>query len=198
MTMTTTTKKTKTKIETTSVESLPTNPFQHEILELVSKQRSNSKKVEYLKQYRNDGLVSLLIWNFDESIISLLPEGPVPYSDLKDQGVFSGNLNDVIDKRNNNEDTRKVSFNGTEEDIRTGHTSIRKEYVKFYNFLKGGNDQLSSIRRETMFIQILQGLHPREAEILCLVKDKKLSDKYKITKEIVSEAYPDITWGGRS
>jgi hypothetical protein len=33
---------------------------------------------------------------------------------------------------------------------------------------------------------------------MCLVKDKRLADKYKITKEIVSEAYPDITWGGRS
>ena len=57
---------------------------------------------------------------------------------------------------------------------------------------------MSSLRRETMFINILQGLHPLEAEIVCLVKDKKLQSKYKITKEIVSEAYPDIRWGGRS
>ena len=49
-----------------------------------------------------------------------------------------------------------------------------------------------------MFINILTGLHPLEAEILILIKDKKLTDKYKITKEIVSEVYPDITWGGRS
>jgi hypothetical protein len=49
-----------------------------------------------------------------------------------------------------------------------------------------------------MFINILQGLHPLEAEILCLVKDKKLGEKYKITKEIVSLAFPDIQWGGRS
>jgi hypothetical protein len=49
-----------------------------------------------------------------------------------------------------------------------------------------------------MFINILRGLHPREAEVLCLVKDKKLFDKYKITKELVSEAYPDIIWGNRS
>ena len=49
-----------------------------------------------------------------------------------------------------------------------------------------------------MFINILEGLHPLEAEILVLVKDKKLTDKYKITKEIVSLAYPQITWGGRS
>ena len=57
---------------------------------------------------------------------------------------------------------------------------------------------MSSMRRETMFINVLEGLHPLEAEIICLVKDKKLSDKYKITKDIVSEAYPDIQWGGRS
>ena len=57
---------------------------------------------------------------------------------------------------------------------------------------------MSSLRRETMFINILQGLHPLEAEILCLVKDKKLSDKYKITQDVVAEAYPDIKWGNRS
>ena len=49
-----------------------------------------------------------------------------------------------------------------------------------------------------MFITILQQLHPREAEILVLVKDKLLTDKYDITKEIVAEAYPDIEWGNRS
>ena len=69
---------------------------------------------------------------------------------------------------------------------------------KFYNFVKGGNDGLSSLRRETMFINVLQGLHPLEAEILCLVKDKKLETKYKISKENVSQAFPDIIWGGRS
>ena len=198
MTTTAPKKTTKKKTETSSEIGLPPNPFQYEILELVSKQKSNSRKIEYLQQYKNDGLISILIWNFDESIISLLPEGPVPYSDLKDQGVFSGNLNDVIDKQVQNTDVRKVSFNGVEEDIRSQHTSIRTEHTKFYNFLKGGNDQLSSIRRETMFIQILQGLHPKEAEILCLVKDKKLTTKYKITKDIVSQSYPEISWGGRS
>ena len=54
--------------------------------------------------------------------------------------------------------------------------------------MKGGNDALKSLRRETMFIQILEGLHPLDAEILCLVKDKKLYDKYKITKENVSRS----------
>ena len=48
-----------------------------------------------------------------------------------------------------------------------GQTSIRKEYKYFYNFIKGGNDGLSSMKRETMFINILEGLHPLEAELLC-------------------------------
>ena len=49
-----------------------------------------------------------------------------------------------------------------------------------------------------MFINILEGLHPLEAEIITLVKDKNLETKYKIPKEVVSEAYSDISWGGRS
>ena len=79
-----------------------------------------------------------------------------------------------------------------------GRSTIRKEARKFYNFVKGGNDALSSIRRETMFINILSGLHPLEAEILVLTKDKKLDTKYKVTKDIVAQAYPDIRWGNRS
>ena len=79
-----------------------------------------------------------------------------------------------------------------------GRASIRAEYKKFYNFCKGGNPSLSNLRRETMFINILQGLHPREAQILILVKDKNLESEYKISKEIVSMAYPEIHWGDRS
>ena len=64
--------------------------------------------------------------------------------------------------------------------------------------MKGGNDTMSKLRKETMFINILESLHPLEAEILVLVKDKKLQTKYNITKEIVTQAYPDIIWGDRS
>ena len=49
-----------------------------------------------------------------------------------------------------------------------------------------------------MFINLLQGLHPREAEVLILTKDKILTNKYKVTLDNVKEAYPDIQWGGRS
>jgi hypothetical protein len=198
--MTTTTQKKTTKPKTisksttTSVE-LPSNPFVFEIFNLVSKQRSNDKKIEVLQKYKHPCLITLFVWNFDETVISMLPEGEVPYASVGEQNSFSGTISEKI-----NDAVYKMSEMGSNSlgSQDQGKSSIRKEYSKFYNFVKGGNDGLSSIRRETMFINMLQGLHPLEAEILCLVKDKKLQTKYKITKEIVSGAYPDIQWGGRS
>ena len=50
-----------------------------------------------------------------------------------------------------------------------------------------------------MFVQLLEGLHADEAELIVLVKDGKMNTKYKrITKAVISEAFPSITWGGRS
>ena len=199
--MTTTTAKTKSKATTVKktpvdkpIPELPANPFVFEVFALASKQKSNAKKVEVLKKYDHPSIKALFIWNFDESLISLLPEGEVPYSAVSEQNSFSGTLSakisDAVDKMG------EIGSNslGSQDQ---GRSSIRKEYTKFYNFIKGGNDSLSSLRRETMFINVLEGLHPLEAEIVCLVKDKKLETKYKITKEIVSEAYPDILWGNR-
>ena len=165
--MTTTKKTTPKRNFSVKAMKLPPNPFQHEILELVDKQRTKAKRIEFLKEYDNDALKALLIWNFDDSVISLLPDGHVPYKE-------------------------------NEVPVGTDHTSLRREYRQLYHFVKGGNDGLSSLRRETMFIQMLEGLHPEEASLLCLVKDKQLGKKYKITKEMVSEAFPDINWGGRS
>jgi len=194
MTTKATTKKTTSK-ETDSLD-LPNNPLIFEVLDLISRQRSKAKKVEILQRYNHDALRMVLIWNFDESIISALPEGPVPYSGYAEQTTQSGNLSTKI-----TEEVRRMystgSFSiGTSD--QGAKTTLRRECKHFYHFIRGGNNGLTSIRRETMFINLLEGLHPLEAEIVCLIKDKKLSDKYKITKEIVSEAFPQIVWGNRS
>ena len=195
--MTTTTKKTTTKSKTvaTAIPNLPSNPFVYEVFDACSKQRTKAKKVEVLKRYAHDSVMAVLIWNFDESIVSLLPEGEVPYGNTREDNSVTGSLSDKINDAVNMMRESGSSSLGSQDQ---GKASIRAEYTKFYNFLKGGNDGLSSLRRETMFINILEGLHPLEAEILVLVKDKRLTDKYKITKEVVSLAYPQITWGGRS
>ena len=198
--MTTTTKKMTTKpkvvkAKTTAIPNLPNNPFVYEVFEACSKQRTKAKKIEVLQRYAHDSVMSVLIWNFDESIVSLLPEGEVPYGNTREDNSMTGSLSDKI---NDAVGMMKESGSASLGSQDQGKASIRAEYTKFYNFLKGGNSGLSGLRRETMFINILEGLHPLEAEILVLVKDKKLTDRYKITKEIVSAAYPQITWGGRS
>ena len=195
--MTTTTKKTtKTvKAKATPIPKLPVNPFVFEVLEAASKQRTKARKIEVLQKYAHNSIMAVLIWNFDESVISLLPEGDVPYGNTREDNSVTGTLSDKInDAVGMMRETGSTSLGSQDQ----GKASIRKEFTKFYNFLKGGNSGLSSLRRETMFINILEGLHPLEAEILILTKDKRLTDKYKITKDVVSAAYPQITWGGRS
>ena len=159
--MTTTTKKTTTRKKAGPKKEvqLPPNPFIHEVLELASKQRSKAKKVEILKQYEDPSIKAIFIWNFDPSVISAVPEGPVPYKE-------------------------------NEVPVGTDHTSLRREYKNLYHFIKGGNDGLSSLRRETMFIQLLEGLHPNEAEIICLVKDGNLETKSLVKLlEVILEVY---------
>ena len=180
------------------IVDLPPNPFTFEVLALVSKQRSNAKKVELLRKYDHDSIRALFIWNYDDSVISLLPPGEVPYSSLKDEQISSGSLSTKVNQLVGTMEYNNTVSMGNATDMKRGRTTLRREWTKLYNFIKGGNDSLKSLRRETMFIQILEGLHPLDAEILCLVKDKKLYDKYKITKENVAEAYPNIVWGNRS
>jgi len=146
---------------------LTPNSYVHEIFSVVSAERTKAKKIEILQQYNENFIKSVLIWNFDDSIQSVLPEGEVPVQAKEDAGENPS-------------------------------SNIRKEWNKFYNFVKGGNDAMNRLRKETMFINILESFHPGEAEVLCLVKDKKLQTKFNITKELVSEAYPDIQWGNRS
>ncbi len=147
-------------------QRLPSNPLLSEVLAKVSKQRTKAKKIQVLKENESLHLKSVLIWNFDDTVVSVLPEGPVP-------------------------------FDKNEAPAGTEHTYLAHEHKVLYNFIKGGNDFLKPVKREQLFLQLLEGLHEDEAEVICLMKDKKLTDKYKITKAVVSEAFPDIEWGGR-
>ena len=97
----------------------------------------------------------------------------------------------------NNRKNERIKINDYSDVFNTDFME-RLEYRNLYHFVKGGNDSLSAIRRETMFIQMLEGLHPQEADILTLVKDGNLERQYpKITKGVVDTAFPDIVWGSR-
>ena len=72
----------------------------------------------------------------------------------------------------------------------TEHTFLEVEAKRLYNFAVGGNDQLNKIRKETLFIQMLEGLHADEAKVLIDIKNKSLNKTYKgLTSEMVKEAF---------
>mgnify|MGYP006260276749 FL=1 len=91
----------------------------------------------------------------------------------------------------------EVPYKKNDAPEETEHTKLDHEYRKLYLFFKGGAN-ISQTRRETLFIQLLEGLHQGEAEVLCLVKDKKIGKRWKITRQCVEQAFPSIQWGNRS
>ena len=143
---------------------LPDNPLVSELFKAVHGKKDKGGKKELLSQYKRDDVKALLIWNFDKQIKSAIPEGEVPYK-KNEAPINSG-----------------------------GHTRLIHEWRTLYNYIRGGNDALSQMKRETMFIQLLEGLHESEAELLMLVKDKKLQSKYRITRALVEEVFDEITW----
>jgi len=138
----------------------------HEVLQKVSNAKTKKEKITLLQEYNSQALRSVLIVNFDESLVSLLPPGTPPY-----------NVNEAPE--------------GTE------HTRLEQQVRLLHHFFKGGSS-VKQAKREMMFIQMLEGLHSGEAEVLCLAKDKQIGKRWKITKACVEEAFPQIKWGGRS
>ena len=138
----------------------------NEVLQKVSNAKTKAQKIKLLQEHNSPALRQILIANFDESVVSMLPDGEVPYE-----------RNDAPEE--------------------TEHTKLVHEYRSSIFSFKGGAN-ISQTRRETLFIQLLEGLHKGEAEVLCLMKDKKLGKRWKITRQCVEEAFPAIQWGGRS
>ena len=84
----------------------------------------------------------------------------------------------------------KPPYKPNEAPIGTEHTWLKQEVKRMFHFLKGGNPQLSQMKRDTMFIQMLEGLCDEEAKLLIQVKDKELNKHYKgLTANLVKEAF---------
>ena len=142
-------------------------PLFHEILTKVNNAKDKPAKIAVLKKHDSVPLRQVLKGAFDPKIKWDLPEGVPPF------------------KRND-------APAGTE------HTSLFSEARRLWHFVKDADPNLTKAKREMMFIQLLEGLHKDEAELVCLVKDGNLNKGYKrITKAVVSGAFPQIEWGGR-
>ena len=140
----------------------PYTPLFHEIFTKVNNAKDKAKKVAVLRKYDSANLRAFLMCAFNPDIEWLLPEGQVPYIE-----------NDAPE--------------GTEHSVlavecKTIHNYVRK---KVPNPPAGtpewvyGNIGLNDMKRETLFIQLLEGLCAGEAQVVCLAKDRTLHRKYK-------------------
>ena len=83
-----------------------------------------------------------------------------------------------------------VPYTANPAPLGTEHTVLSQEAKRLYLFTKGGDDTISNTKRETLFIQMLEGLCAEEAEFLITVVNKKVNNKYKgFTANLVKDAF---------
>jgi len=139
-----------------------------EVLQKAHSAKTKAAKIAVLKENNSPALRSILIINFDDSIVARVPLG------------------------------EDVPYRPNDAPMGTEHTILEQETKKLYRFFKGGDDTLSNMKIENMFLQMLEGLHESEAEVLVKAVNKTLHKKYRVTLAVVKEAFPSIEWGNRS
>lgn len=133
----------------------------HSILQQVGGAKSRKDKIAILHKYSSPALKAVLGYTFDPTVKWLLPEGTPPYKE-----------SDPIDGEN------------------VFYSSIRKLYL----FVDGPTDaqkNLNQVKRETIFIEMLESLHPDDAKVLIAMKDRKLPYN-GLTIKLVKEAFPKL------
>jgi hypothetical protein len=68
---------------------------------------------------------------------------------------------------------------------------LYSEARRLYLFIEGGNPNLNTLKRETLFIQLLESVAPADAKLICAAKEKKLPYK-GLTIKLINEAYPGL------
>lgn len=135
----------------------------YEILHDVSNADNQDLKLQLLKQHNCLALRDVLRSAFDDSIVFTLPKGLPKYKS-------------------------SLSTEGI------APADLRRETQRFTYFVKGGKgDALTQLKRESMFLMLLEGIHPEDAEVLGLCKEKNLQSKFPgITKDLVKLAWPKL------
>lgn len=85
----------------------------------------------------------------------------------------------------------EVPYTPNDAPVGTEHSKLTHEWKKFNHFVKGITNT-AKMKKEMMFIQLLEALHSSEAELICYMKDKQLHKRYKITKAVVQDAFPNL------
>ena len=139
----------------------------HEIFTEVGKVTAVSKKAEILQKYETDGLKHILRGAYDKRIEWIVPDSPPPYepSDAPDWDLADLHLE------------REVMATG--------------RFALFDGQPTNQGKDLTTVRREQLFIQLLEGLHPTEADILLSMVKKRLDYK-GLTSNLVNQAFPNL------
>lgn len=134
----------------------------YEILEWCSKGKNKQEKIFRLHKNSGYALKAILGHTFNPNVKWLLPEGIPPYKPVASSAEIEG--------------------------------QFTAELRRLYLFVEGPTDaqqSLDSTRREKLFIEMLEAIHPDDAKLLCSMKEGKLPFA-GITKNLVSEAFPKL------
>ena len=145
-----------------------------EVLQRVSNAKTKAKKVEILQEYKTPALKKVLLCNFSKRISFCFPEGQTPFRPNESPKGVDHTL--LINEQRMLDKFIKKTING----------------VTYYGCSGGVRPMMQQLKKENLWIQVLEGLHPEESEVLDLVKDKKLTTRYKITKQNVIDAFPEL------
>ena len=135
----------------------------YEILEWCSKGKTKKERVARLQKNGGSELKQILGYTFDPGVEWLLPEGIPPYKPVADSA-----------------------------DI---HGQFQSELRRLYLFVDGPTDTQQNLkpqRRETLFIELLESIHPDDAKLLSSMKEGKMPFK-NITRNVVAEAFPNLS-----
>jgi len=120
-------------------------------------------RVEYLRNNASQAVKELINVNFNPEIKMLLPDG------------------------------RPNFLEGDDKPPTYDDASLNYEVRRLYLFVEGGSPNLTDLKRETLWIEMLNSLHADEADDLTHMKDRILHKKYKnITHEVCHLAFPEF------
>ena len=145
-----------------------------EVLQRASNAKTKAEKVSILQEYKTPALTKILLCNFAKSITFMFPEGKTPFT------------------------AQEVPKGINHQMLMTEHRLLEKFIKKnvngqiIYGCSGGLRPSVQQLKKEALWIQLLEALHADEADVLDLVKDKKLTDRYKITKQNVIDAFPEL------
>lgn len=135
----------------------------YEIFDLVQAASSDEERIKILQDNNCLAIRDVLKAAFDDSIKLSLPEGAPDYKDSLSKEGLSP----------------------------TSLMRATRDFVYFTTSGKGA--PLKQAKRETIFLQMLEGIHPRDAKIVIAMKDKKLQEEYPaLTKDLVKATWPKL------